>query len=199
MFAIKWARQWTNTDSLSAVPERGRRFNLINIHLLIFPFGRCAGHHPLGLPRLAVRAPPSSSSSSSSSSRIAVMLRRTRATRRCRRTSILFAVSLCLFAHAFVLRLLTASRALRKPATSYARLHFINFGFLRFSLHTACRRVVRRFPGKPPREPRKPRDYVFLFDARSSKAKKEGGDAREEPFINSADFYLSYEHVKSLG
>lgn len=99
-------------------------------------------------PRLAVRAPPSSSSSSSS--RIAVTLRWTRATRRSRRTSILFAVSLRLFAHAFVLRLLTASRALRKPATSYARLHFINFGFLRFSLHTACRRVVRRFPGKPP-------------------------------------------------
>jgi len=50
-----------------------------------------------------------------------------------------------LFVHAFVLRLLTASRALRKFATFYARLHFINFGFLRFSLHTARRHVVRRF------------------------------------------------------
>jgi len=60
-----------------------------------------------------------------------------------------------LFVHAFVLRLLTASRALRKFATFYARLHFINFGFLRFSLHTARRRVVRRF--------RKPCELRFSF------------------------------------
>lgn len=60
------------------------------------------------------------------------------------------------FVHAFVLRLLTACRALRKSATSCARLHFINSDFLRFPLHTTCVRQTQHHETN---------EIIFLFNA----------------------------------
>lgn len=84
------------------------------------------------------------------------------------------------FVHAFVLRLLTAGRALRKSATSCARLHFINSDFLRFLLHTTCRRVVRQTQHHETSE-------LFFSSTRRIWRTR---DRTQSNFINSADFYL---------
>lgn len=107
-----------------------RRFNLINIYLLIFPFGRAA---PIVTPSnylisLFTFYRPSSRLRGGVEGPSNYFIRGIPR----------------VFVHAFVLRLLTAGRALRKSATSCARLHFINSDFLRFPLHTTCRRVVRQ-------------------------------------------------------
>lgn len=151
-----------------------RWFNLINIRLLIFPFGRCTGHHP----RIISPHHPRSSVLLVADR---AMLRRTRTTRRAsHRNTILLAISPRLFVHTFVLRLLTANRAPRKPATSYARLHFINFSFLRFSLHTACCRVARQI--RKLRGPRKPRELEFFSSTRRIREWRRRGERRAKSF-----------------
>lgn len=108
MFAIKSARQWTNTDSLV---RRGRCLDLINIHLLIF-----SRHSPAFSP-----LSPSSSSSVPVSSTSFYLLRTTLLHRwwlaRANGT-ILFAVGR-LFVRAFILRLLSgAATRFTQPLSS---------------------------------------------------------------------------------
>lgn len=135
-----------------------RQFNLINIHLLIFPFWSLRpGRHPLGLPSRPRQFHTLSSTFSSFSSR------GPQRGRTCARgwgvpsNYFIRGIPARICVRAFILRLLTAGRILRKPATSCARLHFINFGFLRFSL--CCR-------ARHERETYKSANYFSLQRAR---------------------------------
>lgn len=172
---------------------RARRIlvcNLINIHLLIFPFAAAARRSPpspVGLPHFSRRARATHAAALSPSfpcrGRCITARKRRGARERMRVDGVggrgpsnYFIRGIpVLFVRAFVLRLLTADRALRKPRFTRAAAPFPALVCISLTLASSDSLCTARMPGFSPRNAQTRELHFSLQRARREQERGQGG------------------------